>query len=59
MEKKYKNKEKKIINLDVTIKEEKRCEICNVIVNDYDAKITKYDYGKILCLECLKKEITK
>lgn len=59
MEKKYKNKEKKIINLDVTIKEEKRCEICDAIVNDYDAKITKYDYGKILCLKCLKKEITK
>ena len=28
-------------------------------VYEYDAKITKYDYNKILCLKCLEKELNK
>lgn len=56
MKKKYDNKEKKeniaYFNLKHTERKE-HCSNCGKEVDVFDASITKYDFGKVLCKECL------
>ena len=55
MEKKYQNKERKNVSVDITggAARVTKCEICGDEMNVYDADVTKYTYGKCICKKCL------
>lgn len=58
MENKYKNHERKNVQLDIVNKERVRyCSVCGKKINVYDGDLTEYDSGKALCIDCFKKEM--
>lgn len=55
MNEKYRNKEAKEQVLTLNLGERKEyCDICGEEMNVYDADVTKYTYGKRICVKCLK-----
>lgn len=58
MQFKYDTKmEKKSSNNIIDFERKEYCSICNCEMNKYDADITKYTYGKPICVKCLEKNI--
>jgi hypothetical protein len=55
---KYENKAPKEVSNDVTpMKRTIRCSECGNEMSVYDGDITKYDYGRAICPDCLMKLI--
>lgn len=56
MENKYASKASKTqtVSINTEMRKEK-CEICGSEMNVYDADVTRYEFGKAICTNCLKK----
>ena len=55
---KYKNKEKKDVDVNLVEKERVRyCSVCGKEISVYDGDILDYTTGKPMCLECYKKSL--
>ena len=56
MYRKYENKESKNTAVDVSGGQLRvsHCEVCGKEINNYDADVTKYTYGKAMCMDCLQ-----
>jgi hypothetical protein len=54
MDKKYNNKEKKDLVLNLSNGRNRVCSMCGMPMSVYDGDITEREYGKSLCINCLK-----
>ena len=50
------SKEKTVTTISNVI--EYKCSECGSILNQYDYEITKYEFGRGLCIKCLEKYLT-
>lgn len=57
MEEKYKNKEKKSKMIYTLNTIQHKCALCGKPISEYDANISKLEFGKEICQECMLKEI--